>query len=207
MTADLASVFLLCVSWYSLGARSFQRLPEAEPNDPSLLLSPWSSLGPVVLHAQLPPDPVGPALLPRRVCRACSSGASQHRQGRVVPMLKLVGLGSKLRCVQTGTWSLARQRWSSHESRIGVRTWTRRRRRGRSRTSYSLKMSTFAWVSRSSAPHHLLRVVLHDHLVARLRLLLVRGRSIYYRLLHQKQCLRLHLRYQMIHVVLSVMFE
>ena len=102
MTADLASVFLLCVSWYSLGARSFQRLPEAEPNDPSLLLSPWSSLGPVVLHAQLPPDPVGPALLPRRVCRACSSGASQHRQGRVVPMLKLVGLGSKLRCVQTG---------------------------------------------------------------------------------------------------------
>ena len=65
----------------SLGARSFQRLPEAEPNDPSLLLSPWSSLGPVVLHAQLPPDPVGPALLPRRVCRACSSGASQPGSG------------------------------------------------------------------------------------------------------------------------------
>ena len=68
----LASGFLLCVSWYSLGARSFLRLPEAEPNDPSLLLSPWSSLGPVVLHAQLPPDPVGPAPVPRRVYRACS---------------------------------------------------------------------------------------------------------------------------------------
>ena len=118
----LASGFLLRVSWYSLGARSFLRLPEAEPNDPSLLLSPWSSLGPVVLHAQLPPDPVGPAPVPGRVCRACSSAAaSQHRQGRVVPMLKLVGHGSKLRCVQRGTWSLARQRWSSPESLIGVR--------------------------------------------------------------------------------------
>ena len=110
----LASGFLLCVSWYSLGARSFLRLPEAELNDPSLLLSPWSSLGPVVLHAQLPPDPVGPAPVPRRVYRACSSAASQHRQGRVVPMLKLVGHGSKLRCVQTRTWSLARQKRSYH---------------------------------------------------------------------------------------------
>ena len=66
-------------------ARSFLRLPEAEPNDPLLLLSPWSSLGPVLLHAQLPPDPVGPAPVPRRVCRACSSAASQHRQGWAVP--------------------------------------------------------------------------------------------------------------------------
>ena len=200
----LASGFLLCVSWYSLGARSFLRLPEAEPNDPSLHLSPWSSLGPVLLHAQLPPDPVGPAPVPRRVCRACSSAASQHRQGRVVPMLKLVGHGSKLRCVQTRTWSLARQRRSYHVSRIGICMWTRRRRR---RTSYSVKMSTFAWVSRDSAPHHLLRVVLHDHLMSRLRLLLVRRRSIYSWLLHEKQCLRLGLGRQTIHGGLSAMSE
>ena len=35
----------------------------------------------------------------------------------------------------------------------------------------------------SSAPHHLLCMVLHDHLMARLRLLLVRRRSLDYRLL------------------------
>ena len=120
----LASGFLLCVSWCSLGARSFLRLPEAEPNDPSV------ASGSVEL---LPPDPVAPAPVLRRVHRARSSAASQHRQGRVVPILKLVGHGSKLRCVQTRTWSLARQRRSSHESRIGIRRWTRRRRRRRRR--------------------------------------------------------------------------
>ena len=42
-----------------------------------------------------------------------------------------------------------------------------------------MKMSTFVCVSGSSAPHHFLLVVLHDHLMARLRLFLVRRRSLY----------------------------
>ena len=205
----LASGFLLCVSWYSLGARSFLRLPEAELNDPSLLLSPWSSLGPVVLHAQLPPDPVGPAPVPRRVYRACSSAASQHRQGSGGTHAEACRTRIETAMCADKDLEPRAAKAELSRTRIGICMWTRRRRRRRRRrrTSNSVKMSTFAWVSRSSAPHHLLRVVLHDHLMARLRLLLVRRRSIFSRLLHQKQCLRLRLGRQTIHGVLSAMSE